>query len=132
MHNININGKGYKKKRLNKSMDCVFCKIVKGEIPSKKVYEDGNVIAFLDINPLSEGHTLVIPKKHAENIFDVSEEELSKVMQVVKKISKKRLEEGAKGVNILQNNGKEAGQLVNHIHFHVVPRNGNDKLRFWP
>ena len=110
-------------------MDCIFCKIAKGEIPSRKVYEDKDVIAFLDINPANPGHTLVMPKRHAETIMDADDESLEKAIVVAKTIAtriKERL--NADGVNILQNNGKHAGQLVNHVHFHVMPRFAEDKI----
>jgi len=109
--------------------ECIFCKIVKGELPSKKMYEDKDVIAFLDINPASRGHTLVIPKKHYANIFDVDNSTLGKIMDVAKTISeraKNRLH--AEGVNILQSNGRHAGQIVDHIHVHVIPRYPNDNI----
>ncbi len=110
-------------------MECVFCKIVKNEIPSKKVHEDSNTVAFLDINPANHGHTLVMPKKHAENIFDVDDETLKNTILVVKSMAaiiKERM--NAVGVNIVQNNGRHAGQLVNHIHFHIIPRFENDSV----
>ena len=113
-------------------MDCIFCKIIKGEIPSKKVYEDDRTMAFLDINPVSEGHTLVIPKKHAENLFDIGKDDLLSVIETVKKVAEQRKKDGADGVNIIQNNGKPAGQIVEHIHFHIIPRKNGDCLRFWP
>lgn len=106
---------------------CVFCKIVRGEIPSKKVHEDKYVIAFLDINPANPGHTLVVPKKHSEDITRSDEDDIDKCMHVVKKITadlKDKLH--AIGVNVLQNNGKAAGQIVAHTHFHVIPRFEND------
>lgn len=109
--------------------ECMFCKIAKGEMPAKKVYEDADTVAFLDINPANPGHTLVMPKKHAENIFDVGEEELKKTMNVVKDIATKLKENmSAAGVNVLQNNGRHAGQLVSHIHFHVIPRFPDDNV----
>ncbi len=112
-----------------KSADCLFCKIVRGEIPSKKVYDDKNTIAFLDINPATPGHVLVVPKKHAEDITKIGEEELSDSIVVVKKISGLLMEKmNAIGVNVVQNNGKHAGQLVSHIHFHVIPRYPNDNV----
>ena len=109
--------------------DCIFCKIVNGEIPSKKVYEDGDTLAFLDINPANKGHTLVASKQHYEDIFSVDEEVLNKMMSVVKMLAEKiknSLE--CDGINIIQNNGKHAGQLVNHIHFHIIPRFSGDKV----
>ena len=108
---------------------CIFCKIIRGEIPAKKVHDDKDVVAFLDINPANPGHTLVVPKKHAEDITKSSEEDMAKAMHVVKKIStllKEKL--NAIGVNVLQNNGKYAGQLVAHTHFHVIPRYENDMV----
>jgi len=102
---------------------------VNGEIPSKKVYEDGDTLAFLDINPANKGHTLVASKQHYEDIFSVDEEVLNKMMSVVKMLAEKiknSLE--CDGINIIQNNGKHAGQLVNHIHFHIIPRFSGDKV----
>jgi histidine triad (HIT) family protein len=109
--------------------DCLFCKIAKGEIPSKKVYEDRDVIAFLDINPATPGHTLVVPKKHAEDMTTADEKDLEKTIAVVKKIVARQKERlGAQGVNVMQNNGHAAGQLVAHLHFHVIPRFANDNV----
>ncbi|WP_221288086.1 HIT family protein [Stygiolobus caldivivus] len=108
---------------------CVFCKIVKGELKSQKVYEDENVIAFLDINPIHKGHTLVISKKHYDNIYEIPEEELEKLIVVVKKVAIAIKKLGADGVNIVQNNDEAAGQRVFHIHFHVVPRYHGDKIK---
>ena len=109
--------------------ECVFCKIVKGEIPSKKVYDDKDVIAFLDINPANPGHTLVVPKKHAEDLTKSNEDDIAKAMHVVKKITASLKEKmNAIGVNVVQNNGKAAGQLVAHTHFHVIPRYPNDSV----
>ena len=107
--------------------ECVFCKIVRGEIPSKKVYDDKDVIAFLDINPANPGHTLVAPKKHAEDLTKSDEDDIAKAMHIVKKITASLKEKmNAIGVNVIQNNGKAAGQLVPHTHFHVIPRYPND------
>ncbi len=109
--------------------DCIFCKLAKNEAPSKKVYEDSDVLAFLDINPASKGHTVVITKKHFENIYDVNENELNKMLGVVKALaSRMKNQLKAEGVNVLQNNGRYAGQLVSHIHFHVIPRYENDNI----
>ena len=110
-------------------MDCIFCKIVSGEIPSKKVYEDDSAVAFLDINPANKGHVLVAAKKHFENIFDVPDSYLKNVVSAVKTISgriKSKL--GCNDINIVQNNGRYAGQIVSHIHFHVIPRYPNDRV----
>jgi histidine triad (HIT) family protein len=102
--------------------DCIFCKIIKGEIPSYKVYEDDFVYAFLDINPSFPGHTLVIPKKHSENIFDIEKDDLERVVMASKKISQKMKSLGCSGINIYNNNGKKSGQIVFHFHMHIVPR----------
>lgn len=113
--------------------NCLFCKIVNGEIPYHKVYEDEHTLAFLDINPTTKGHTLVIPKKHAKDMEDISSEELSFVVESVKKVSsivKEKL--GADGFNIMQANGAEAEQSVFHIHFHIVPRYAPMEFKFWP
>ncbi len=110
-------------------MDCIFCKIVKGEIPAKKIYEDSHTIAFLDINPANPGHTLVVPKKHSEDITHADDGDLHKTIEAVKIIVKRQKEHlGAHGVNVLQNNGKQAGQLVAHLHFHVIPRFQGDMV----
>ncbi len=102
--------------------DCIFCKIVRGEIPCHKIYEDEKAIAFLDISPLSKGHTLVIPKEHSENIFDITEEDLCHIMKVIKKISSKIMNTYTpEGIVIRQNNGEKAGQSVFHTHFHIKP-----------
>ena len=111
--------------------NCIFCKIISNEIPSQKIFEDENTFAFLDINPASKGHALVIPKKHYETLVDVPEEELKQLIVSVKKIAQAILKATkASGFNVLQNNGKVAGQLVNHIHFHVIPRFENDSIKF--
>lgn len=107
--------------------DCVFCKIIDGEIPSDKVYEDKNVVAFLDANPVSRGHTLVVPKKHVETIhegegMDYMWEALLKVANAVEEAF------DPEGINIDQNNGEAAGQEVFHLHFHVTPRYDGDEL----
>lgn len=112
--------------------DCLFCKIVAGEIPSANVYEDEHTYAFMDINPTNIGHTLVVPKKHFENIHDISEEALHQVMNTVRKLAdpvKKAV--GADALNIIQNNGREAGQIVFHSHTHIIPRFADDGFRHW-
>lgn len=101
-------------------MDCLFCKIVNGDIPSKKIYEDEIVVAFLDINPNTVGHTLIIPKKHFKDLSDIDEKTLSHVMNVAKKI-KTKLEKklNIDGLTLVQNNGDI--QEIKHIHFHLKP-----------
>lgn len=113
--------------------DCIFCKIINGELPSYKVYEDEHTLAFLDINPVNPGHTLVVPKKHFADIEAASEEALIQIIQTVKKVGaslKKNL--GTAGYNIQVNNDPTAGQIVPHLHFHLVPRLANDGLKLWP
>lgn len=101
--------------------DCLFCKIKNGEIPSHKVYEDENVLAFLDVNPVSKGHTLVVPKKHVEDIHDA--EEMSYMWDAIVKVSNAvKTAFKPEGVNIEANNGEVAGQEVFHLHFHITPR----------
>ncbi len=103
--------------------ECLFCRIVSGEIPAKKVYEDSAVVAFLDINPRNPGHTLVVPKKHYETIFDIPEFEGGKLFAALKKTAT-MVKNGTKahGIAVCQNNGSAAGQVVAHLHFHVIPR----------
>ena len=107
--------------------DCVFCGIAEGEIPSFKVYEDEQVLAYLDINPFAKGHTLVIPKAHTKGLLDTDDEVLADLIVKAKKIAAHvAFALGADGFNILQNNGDAAGQTVRHVHFHIIPRwNGN-------
>ncbi len=110
-------------------MDCIFCKIVRKEIPSSIVYEDRGSLAFLDISPLNKGHTLVIPKNHYETIADIPEKEIGELARVVRNVAiavKKAT--GAPGINITQNNGRAAEQLVPHAHFHIIPRFGGDGI----
>lgn len=112
---------------------CIFCKIVADEIPSYKVYEDNDYLAFLDIAPVNPGHTLVIPKKHFVNIEDIDEDTLMGLMRVVKKIGKLVKDNlGYEGYNVYENNDPVAGQVVPHIHFHVIPRRSDDGLGLWP
>ena len=114
-------------------MSCIFCEIIKGNIPSNKIYEDEDVYAFLDIMPISYGHTLVIPKEHYANIEDIPEEVLSKLILGVKKVGKAVKDGlGAPGYNVCENNDPVSGQIVPHIHFHVVPRKHDDGLHSWP
>jgi histidine triad (HIT) family protein len=107
--------------------DCIFCKIIAGEVPSTKVYENEHVYAFLDIHPATPYHTLVIPKKHSVNIFDTPEDELREIISGVKKITAAyEVGLGIKNAQILNSSGPEAQQDVFHIHFHIVPRQTGD------
>ncbi len=111
--------------------DCLFCKIIKGEIPSYKVFEDENVYAFLDIANDVYGHTLVVPKKHYENLMDCPERTLGKIMASVKKIGNHFVKDcGFDGYNVFNNNGKSAEQAIMHLHFHIYPRKENDGIKF--
>jgi histidine triad (HIT) family protein len=105
--------------------DCIFCKIVNGEIPSAKVFENEHVLAFLDISQVTEGHTLVIPKVHKENVFELTPEIARNLFEVVPEIAnavKKAFNPA--GMNLINNNGEEAGQTVFHYHMHIIPRYG--------
>jgi histidine triad (HIT) family protein len=114
--------------------DCVFCKIVAGEIPATKIYEDDVVLAFLDIGPISDGHTLVISKQHVEKLHECPAELLGQVGSYLGKIAKAvTLGMNSEGYNVLCNNGRAAGQIVDHLHFHIIPRNAGDGVfRRWP
>ncbi len=113
---------------------CVFCKMVAGEIPVTKIYEDEAVLAFLDIGPISDGHTLVIPKQHCGLLHECDPGVLSAVAARLGKIAGAVVEAmGAEGYNVLVNNGRAAGQVVNHLHFHIIPRKTGDRvLTGWP
>ena len=109
---------------------CVFCKIAKGEIPAAKVYEDKDVISFLDIMPANKGHCLVVPKEHYETLLDIPDNLLHTLMKSTKKIAKAlSLSIGNGSYNIIMNNGKVSGQLVAHAHIHIIPRFKGDRLR---
>jgi histidine triad (HIT) family protein len=109
----------------------VFAKILRGQLPSHKVYEDEATLAFMDVMPQADGHTLVIPKAAAENIFDLSPETAAHVIQVTQKVARAvKSAMNAPGVMLLQLNGAEAGQTVFHIHFHIVPRWSGLELKF--
>lgn len=108
---------------------CIFCKIANGEIPSYKVYEDNDFLAFLDLSQTTKGHTLIIPKKHYSNLLEVNFEELSNLFNVVQKISKSiQKTTNATGFNILNNCGSSAGQSVMHFHIHIIPRYESDNF----
>jgi len=106
--------------------DCIFCKIIDGDIPAAKVYEDEHVLAFLDISQVTKGHTLVIPKVHKENIYELTPEIAENLFKVVPKIANSIKEQFEPiGLNLLNNNGEAAGQSVFHYHLHILPRYGN-------
>lgn len=113
--------------------DCIFCKIVAGDIPSTKVYEDDTTLAFLDIRPVNHGHTLVIPKAHYRNILDIPEDVFLDVARTIKKVAPAvKIGAGAEGVNVSSSHEPAAGQEVFHLHFHIIPRFAGDGLRHWP
>lgn len=113
--------------------DCIFCKIIKGEIPSYKIYEDEFTYSFLDLLNDGNGHILVIPKNHCENVLDCDEEALAHVVKTTRKISRHLVEKcGFDGLNILNASGKSAEQSVFHLHFHILPRKDGDKFHVFP
>ena len=117
-----------------KKDDCIFCKIAAGEIPSRKIYEDKDLIAIMDLSPTSKGHSLVIPKEHYTNNYDIDEEIAGKVMKTAKKLATKMtVALNCDGFNLLQNNGETAGQTMFHFHMHLIPRYkdaDNNMLKF--
>lgn len=114
--------------------DCIFCQIIRGQLPCAKIYEDERVISFLDINPVNPGHTLVVPKSHYRTLFEVPEEDLSACTQVAQKVARAVFKgTNAAGLNFIQNNLRPAGQLIDHVHFHLIPRYPQDNfLTSWP
>ncbi len=113
------------------SGDCLFCKIISGEIPSSKVYQDNHVVAFLDIFPLTKGHTVVVPFDHYETILDFPEDQMKNYFSVIKRLTGQiKTKLNADGINIMQNNFKAAGQLIFHMHYHIIPRWTNDNRLF--
>ncbi|MBN2067329.1 MAG: HIT family protein [Candidatus Diapherotrites archaeon] len=111
---------------------CIFCRIAKGEIPSTKLYEDENILSFLDIMPAAKGHALVIPKKHYHTLLDIPHGELREAMAIVQKVAAAIMAAtpGVQGFNVIQSNQKAAGQVIPHLHFHIIPRKENDNLDF--
>ena len=114
--------------------DCIFCKIAGGKIPCAKVLEDDASLAFMDVGPLAEGHVLLIPKGHYETADEMPAELAGAMLKHIPALVKAvRSATGCKGVNVLQNNGRVAHQVVPHVHFHVIPRNAGDAFSFnWP
>ncbi len=118
---------------MNDASKCLFCRIIKGEIPCSKVYEDENSIAFLDISPVNKGHVLVLPKSHFETIIDISDDALCAVSKASKKVAAAvQKATGCDGISILQSNLQAAGQAIDHYHVHVIPRFHSDGLKHWP
>src|SRR3712207_1368082 len=110
--------------------DCIFCKIVAGELPAEKVDEDDHTVAFMDLNPWTRGHALVIPRRHSRNLFEIEDEDLDRTMEAVRRLAltvRERL--GCDGVNVLNSAEPAAWQTVFHFHVHVIPRYEGDPLR---
>lgn len=113
-------------------MDTLFSKIISGEIPCEKVYEDDDTFAFLDINPVNPGHTLVVPKKWSAGFLDADQDTIRKLIPVIQKVAKAVKEAtGCDGINLMQNEGEAGGQKIFHLHFHVIPRFLNDGHAHW-
>lgn len=113
--------------------DCIFCKIVKGEIPCSKIYEDNEFLAFLDIAPINPGHTLIVPKVHCKNLLDFPKAEETDLIEFIKKVADAVVKATkADAFNLGMNNGRAAGQLVDHAHFHIIPRFSDDGFKHWP
>ena len=113
--------------------DCIFCKIVHGEIPCTSVFESEELIAFLDISPVNKGHTLLVPKAHMETLFDMPDDIGQTLLAAMKQVGTAVMEAtGAKGLNVVQNNYPAAGQQVPHVHWHLIPRFADDGHMAWP
>jgi histidine triad (HIT) family protein len=111
--------------------NCIFCRIVAAEVPAAVVYEDDSVIAFLDVNPLADGHLLVVPRGHYARLTDTPPETLAELASVLAPLGRALLQvTGAEGFNLLQNNGRASGQVVEHVHFHLIPRKTGDGLGY--
>jgi histidine triad (HIT) family protein len=114
-------------------MDCIFCKIISGEIPAEKIYENGRVVVFLDIRPVNLGHALIVPREHHDIFLNTPLEAIDDIMRVAQKIASAIAEAvGADGFNLTLNNGAAAGQAIFHTHFHIIPRFMGDGLAHWP
>lgn len=112
--------------------NCIFCKIINKEIPSKIVYEDKDFLAMLDIAPATKGHVLILPKEHAATLTELSDDKASKILVLAKKIINAMMKvHGFTSYNLIQNNGKLAGQTVNHFHLHLIPRYSVDDVGLW-
>ena len=113
--------------------ECAFCKIVQGELPAHKVFEDPQTLAFLDLNPITPGHVLVIPKEHHEWLLDLPIQIQGPLLETVQRVARAILKAtNAQGFNVGMNNGRVAGQIVFHAHFHIIPRYAGDRLTHWP
>ncbi len=112
--------------------ECLFCKIVQGQVPSYKVYEDDTIMAFLDSKPVNRGHALIVPKVHASSLLETPTHTLTDMMTAVPGLAKAIMKAvGAQAFNLMVNTGKESGQLVDHVHMHVIPRFDGDGYKHW-
>jgi histidine triad (HIT) family protein len=110
--------------------NCIFCKIIAGEIPSATVYEDDDFKAIMDIFPAAKGHIIILPRKHSANLFELDDEIAAKALLIARKLAKAMKEElKCDGINLLQNNGEAAGQSVFHFHIHLIPRFNGDQIK---
>ncbi len=110
--------------------DCIFCKLANGEIPTRSIYEDEDFNVILDMNPATKGHALILPKQHADNLYDLPDDVAAKILPLAKKLATKLTGTlKADGFNLVQNNKECAGQTVNHFHLHLIPRYENDGQR---
>ncbi len=110
-----------------KKEDCIFCKIANGQIPAKTLYEDDDFRVILDLGPATKGHALILPKEHADNLYELPEDTASRILPVAQKVAGKIKEKlHCDGLNLIQNNGEAAGQTVMHFHMHMIPRYEND------
>lgn len=121
-----------KQTKTQKHDDCIFCKIIAGELPCTKVYENDSVLAFKDISGDFENHTIVVPKRHCESILDASNCRLRSCMIAIKEISNNFLKQGYDGVNVFNNSGAAAEQTISHLHFHIIPRKKGDGQQVSP
>jgi histidine triad (HIT) family protein len=114
---------------MESASDCVFCRIVAGELPSERVYDDERTVAFMDINPTTRGHVLVVPRTHSTDLLDIEDDDLAACMRTAQKIAGwQRTRGNADGVNLLQSTGRAASQVIFHFHMHVIPRYAGDGL----
>lgn len=114
--------------------DCIFCKIVRGDVPASKILETGDAVAFLDVNPINHGHVLVIPKEHAPSLAELSDEQAAHLGSLLPRLCRAvRKSMAADGFNVVANGGRIAGQTIDHCHFHVIPRFDGDPVNWpWP
>ena len=118
---------------MSPDQECVFCKIVNGEIPCAKLYETEDILSFLDIAPTKPGHALVVPKPHHTDLFDLPSDLANKLLMVAQVVGQAVMQAtAAEGLNVTMNNFEAAGQLVPHVHWHLIPRHSTDGLELWP